>query len=92
MNGAYVQQSGNPVWMPEIELGIGCYRGSHNGYIREWLYWYDQQGNRFLAPENVIQQERQRATQAEQQLEQERRLREELLNKLRKRGINLDDL
>lgn len=92
VNGAYVQQSGNPVLMPEIELGIGCYRGSHNGYTREWLYWYDQQGNRFLAPENVIQQERQRATQAEQQLEQERRLREELLNKLRERGINLDDL
>jgi hypothetical protein len=57
------------------------------------------QGDRFPAPANLIEQERQRAEQerqraelAEQQLEQERRLREELLNKLRERGINLDDL
>jgi hypothetical protein len=106
VNGVYVRQTGNPVWMPEIELGIGCEVGTHEGCTREWLYWYDQQGNRFPAPANVIEQERQRAQQAEeraqqerqraqlaeQQLEQERQLREELLNKLRERGINLDEL
>lgn len=105
-NGVYVRQSRNPVWMPELDLGIGCERGTHDGCTREWLYWYSQQGNRFPAPENVIQQERLRAEQAQQmaqqerlraeqaqqQLEQERRLREELLNRLRERGINLDDL
>ena len=91
-NGVYVRQSGNPVWMPEIGLGIGCEQGTHEGCTREWLYWYSQQGSRFPAPENVIEQERLRAEQAQQQLEQERRLREELLNRLRERGINLDDL
>jgi hypothetical protein len=85
--------------MPEINLGIGCEVGTHEGCTREWLYWYNQKGDRFLAPANVIEQERQRVQQAEQraelaeqQLEQERRLREELLNKLRERGINLDEL
>ena len=106
VNGVYVRQTGNPVWMPEIELGIGCEVGTHEGCTREWLYWYDQQGIRFPAPANVIEQERQRAElaeqraeqerqraqQAESQLEQERQLREELLNKLRERGINLDEL
>jgi Uma2 family endonuclease len=99
VNGVYERQTGNPVWMPEIELGIGCEVGTHEGCTREWLYWYNQQGDRFPAPANLIEQERQRAEQerqraelAEQQLEQERRLREELLNKLRERGINLDDL
>jgi len=97
-NGVYVRQTGNPVWMPEIELGIGCAVGIHEGYTREWLYWYDRQGNRFPAPTNVIEQERQRANLAEQraelaeqQLKQERQLREELLNRLREQGINLDD-
>lgn len=81
------------------QTGIGYEQGTHDGCTREWLYWYDQQGNRFPAPENVIQQERLRANQAEQrvqraepQLEQERQLREELLNRLRERSINLDDL
>ena len=99
VNGIYQRQTGNPVWMPEIQLGIGCEVGTHEGCTREWLYWYDQKGDRFPAPANVIEQERQRAERAEQraelaeqQLEQERQLREELLHKLRERGINLDEL
>jgi Uma2 family endonuclease len=83
--GAYVRQRGNPVWMPEIGLGIGYEQGTHEGWNREWLYWYDQQGNRFPAPENVIQQERVRAERAEQQLA-------DLIAKLQERGIDPDTL
>ena len=72
MNGVYVRQPGNPVWMPEIGLGIGCQQGVHEDWNREWLYWYDSEGNRFPAPANLIEQERQRANRAEQELEQER--------------------
>ena len=78
-----MRQRGNPVWMPEIGLGIGYEQGTHEGWSREWLYWYDQQGNRFPAPENVIQQERLRAERAEQQLA-------DLLAKLQERGIDPD--
>jgi len=39
VNGAYVRQRVN-LWMPEVGLGIG--QGSHEGYTREWLYWYNQ--------------------------------------------------
>jgi Uma2 family endonuclease len=83
--GAYVRQGGNPVWMPEVGLGIGYEQGTHEGWSREWLYWYDQQGNRFPAPENVIQQERLRAERAEQQLA-------DLIAKLQERGIDPDAL
>ena len=99
VNGVYVQQLGNPVWMPEVGLGIGYEQGTHEGWTREWLYWYDQQGNRFPAPENVIAQERQRASQAEILTEQERQRAtsaqqqlEDLLAKLRKRGIDPNTL
>ena len=74
-NGVYVRQLGNPVWMPELGLGIGTAQGCHKGHTREWLYWYDEQGNRYPAPENIIQQERQRAEQERQRAEQERQLR-----------------
>jgi len=85
VNGAYLRQPGNPVWMPEIGLGIGYELGTHEDWTRDWLYWYDQQGNRFPAPENVIEQERQRALSAEQQLR-------ELITKLRERGIDPNTL
>jgi hypothetical protein len=56
--------------------------GTHEGLTREWLYWYDADGKRYPAPENVIQQERrlredleQRLSQAEQHLEREQQLR-----------------
>jgi len=71
IDGIYVQQTGNPVWMPEIGLGIGTAQGNHKGYTREWLYWYDEQGNRYPVPETVLQRERQARTQLEQQLWQE---------------------
>jgi len=71
--------------MPEIGLGIGKAQGTYRGWSREWLYWYDSDGNRLLSPDE-------RAEQAQQQLEQERRKTEELLARLRERGIDPDKL
>ena len=72
VNGEYVRDSRNPVWMPELGIGIGREMGTHEGWTREWLYWYDEQGNRHPATEDVIEQERLARTQAEQMVEQER--------------------
>ena len=81
----YVRLCGEPVWLPEIGLGIGREVGIFEGWRREWLYWYDQQGNRFPSPDERMQQ-------AQQELEQEQRFREDLLRKLRLRGIDPDAL
>jgi Uma2 family endonuclease len=70
----YVPQSVEPVWLPGIELAIGRGQGNFEGWNREWLYWYDQDGNRFPSPD--------------ERLEQERRLREELIARLREKGID----
>ncbi|MEQ9368145.1 MAG: hypothetical protein RIG63_03810 [Coleofasciculus chthonoplastes F3-SA18-01] len=72
--------------MLEYNPGIGTDRGSYQGINREWLYWYDEQGQRILTPEEQIahqrqlaQQERQRATEAEQRAKLlEERLRSRL--------------
>ncbi|MEG4319115.1 MULTISPECIES: Uma2 family endonuclease [unclassified Microcoleus] len=71
VNGKYELQSGSPVWMPEIGLGIGCERGNYSGVTREWLYWYDSDGQRYLTPEEQVKQESQRAQQLAQRVEQE---------------------
>lgn len=54
VNGSYQRQIGEPFWMPEIGLGIGREIGSHRGLQREWLYWFDQRGNRILTPEELL--------------------------------------
>jgi aminoglycoside phosphotransferase len=73
-----ILQPENPVWLAEIGLAIGYERGTYQAITRDWLYWYDEQGVRYLSPEE-------RAISAEQRAE---RLAEEL----RKLGINPDTL
>ena len=77
VDGVYQRQPGNPVWMPELGLGIGTATGTHEGCQRQWLYWYDQQGQPYPVPRNLLQQERQRAEQERQRAEQERQRAEQ---------------
>ncbi|NJM71136.1 MAG: Uma2 family endonuclease [Scytonema sp. RU_4_4] len=61
VNDTYQLQQGNPVWLPEVGLGIGMERGTYQGITREWLYWYNKQGERILTPEEQAQQAQHRA-------------------------------
>jgi Uma2 family endonuclease len=88
----YVLQAGEPFWMPEIGLGIGRSQGTYKGWAREWLMWFDANSQRYLTPDERLEQAQHQLEQERQQLEQERQQRETLLEKLRQRGINLDDL
>jgi Uma2 family endonuclease len=56
VDGKYQRQMGAPIWMPEIGLGIGHEIGTYDRCQREWLYWYDEQGERFLTPEERAEQ------------------------------------
>ncbi len=64
----YILQSGEPVWLADLKLGIGRDRGTYQGITREWLYWYDEQGNRYLTPEERILEAQQRAHRLEERL------------------------
>lgn len=81
--GQYELQNANPLWMPEISLGIGCERAEYDDLMREWLYWYDENGNRYPTPYEQIEQER-------QQTELERQRADRLATKLRDLGIDPD--
>jgi Uma2 family endonuclease len=39
-----------PIWMPEIGLAIGRESLAYDQTNREWLYWYDEAGARYLTP------------------------------------------
>jgi Uma2 family endonuclease len=77
-NGEYELQLGDRVWIPEMGLAIGRDRGCYLGRTREWLYWYNQDGSRLPTPEELAEQERQRA--------------DRLAAKLREMGIDPSEL
>ncbi|MBE9049213.1 Uma2 family endonuclease [Nostocales cyanobacterium LEGE 11386] len=61
--GKYELLVGEPIWLGELGLGIGREQGTYQGIKREWLYWYDEQGNRYLTPEEQIEQGRKEGQQ-----------------------------
>ncbi len=105
-NGVYVRQAGEPVWLPEVGLGIGRERREFNTWTREWLYWYNEEGKRYPSPDEAFQIERVRATEERLKAEEERlkaeeeRMRAEqqearaelLAAKLRELGIDPEQL
>jgi Uma2 family endonuclease len=62
VNGKYDLQTANPLWMPEIGLGIGSERAGYDGLTREWLYWYDERSQRYPTPYERAKLDRDRAT------------------------------
>ena len=65
VEGEYQRQIGEPFWMPEIGLGIGRGIGTHGGLQREWLYWFNEQSDRYHSPEDAARVERQQREELE---------------------------
>ncbi|MBP0039582.1 MAG: Uma2 family endonuclease [Roseofilum sp. SBFL] len=63
--GQYQLLSGGTVWLSELNLGIGSDRGTYKGIEREWLYWYDENGDRYPTPEERAECQQDRAESAE---------------------------
>ena len=96
----------NRVWLPEIELALGYEQGEHIAWKREWLYWYDASGNRYLTAyerainaEAIANQERLAKQEAEAIAHQERLAKQEaekkaqqLAERLRALGINPNEM
>jgi Uma2 family endonuclease len=96
VNGRYQPQIGDPYWMPEIGLGIGRYPDVIGGVPQEILTWYDEQGNRYLSPEEQAnqraEQQLQQTQEANQRVVQERHRRQQLEAYLRAQGIDPDQI
>jgi len=97
--GVYELVAGNPVWMPEIGLGIGWEVGTDRGRQMEFLYWYDESGRRYLSTEELkaaaeaVALERQyQVEQAQQEAQQAQQEVQRLADYLRSQGIDPDQL
>ncbi|MDJ0658034.1 MAG: Uma2 family endonuclease [Crocosphaera sp.] len=77
-NGEYELLGGEPVWLAEINLGIGREKGVYQGIEREWLYWYNREGKRYLTPQEEAKKAQERAKLLEE--------------RLRSLGVDLNDI
>ncbi len=72
---------GAGVWLEKAQLGLGLWQGNYQGVERQWLRWYDRDGQWILTPAEQerqwAEQERQLAEQERQRAEQERQLAEQ---------------
>lgn len=75
----------SPYFMSEIGLGIGRETGIYQGIKREWLYWYNHDGKRFLTPEELVQKEQEMRRFAENKAAK-------MAQRLREIGIDPDTL
>ncbi|MCP4351905.1 MAG: Uma2 family endonuclease, partial [Desulfobacterales bacterium] len=57
------------LWIPELEIGMGVWKGEYQGGMREWLRWYDVHKNWIPTP---VEQEKQRAEKEKQRAEKEK--------------------
>ncbi|MGC8713926.1 MAG: hypothetical protein ACP5RH_16170, partial [Leptodesmis sp.] len=57
---SYQLQIGEPYWMPEVGLGIGRTTHQSGSIQQEVLSWYNQNGDRYLTPEEQLEQYRDR--------------------------------
>jgi Uma2 family endonuclease len=90
VNNRYQLQDSNPLWMPEVGLGIGYERGDYSGLTRDWLYWYNEDGQRYPTPAEQIKQGKIEVTQAQIAVDRERQRSNKLAAKLRALGIDPD--
>jgi Uma2 family endonuclease len=89
VDGNYQLQIGEPLWMPEIGLGIGRSVLPSDRLKRETLSWFDERGDRYR---NAAEIEQQRAEVAQQRAKTAEQQVELLLLKLRSLGINPDEI
>lgn len=89
-----MELSGDRVWLESLKLGLVLWQGEYRGALRQWLRWYDAQGNWVPTEAEMTQQAEQRAKQAQQQVNQERQQRElaeqraeKLAQRLRELGL-----
>ncbi len=91
-NGVYKLLSGEPVWLSQMNLGIGREIGIYQGVEREWLYWYDQQGKRYLTSAEKAIESQNQAIEAKNQAAEARSQAIEAQEKIKKLEAKLRSL
>jgi Uma2 family endonuclease len=89
---SYQLQIGEPLWMPEIGLGIGRCPEIFPGSLEEVLSWFDEKGDRYLRSEEQATQAQAETAQAQAATLRAEQWAAELASKLKDLGVDPDSL
>lgn len=95
VDGKYLEQpvgEDGRIWLEEMGLFLGKWEGKKAEMATTWLRWWDQDGNLLLWGQESIDLERQRLEQEKQRAEQAEQIQAKLAAKLQELGINPDEL
>ncbi|MEG3435863.1 Uma2 family endonuclease [Pannus brasiliensis CCIBt3594] len=95
VSGKYEQQvpdENHRYRIEEMNLFLGVWQGKKAENTAYWLRWWDSSGNLLLWGSERLEQERERAEQAERELDRERIARQQLAEKLREMGVDPENL
>lgn len=88
LEGLSYRELDEPLWLPELALGLRVWQGSYEGHDNTWLRWSDESGDPIPTGAERITQEHQRAEQEQQRAEQEHQRAEKLAEQLRRLGAD----
>ncbi len=71
------------LWLPEIKLGLGLWRGNYKGLKRKWLRWYDSDNKWIPSFEEQNCLEKKRTEQEKKRAEQEKKQKTVIQNQLK---------
>jgi Uma2 family endonuclease len=92
LGDSYQLQIGEPLWMPEVGLGIGRCPEIFPGSLEEVLSWFDEKGNRYLRSEEQAIQAKSEIAQAQAATVRAEQRAAELATKLRELGVDPNSL
>jgi Uma2 family endonuclease len=76
VDSRYEEQAVSPtnprIWIADLEIGLGIWRGMFEGMTKSWLRWCDRSGEVFLTDTEAALQRETAALAKQQQAEQER--------------------
>ncbi len=76
------------IWIPQLELGLGLWRGEYERKNRHWLRWYNAQGEWILTPTERSEIAEEQLAAERQRAETERLRSQRLEELLRSHGID----
>jgi len=87
LRGLSFERMTEPVWFPEVGLGLRLWEGRYEDRDATWLRWIDVQGDLIPTGKENVEAERERAEAERERAEAERQRADRLAEQLRQLGV-----
>ncbi len=91
LEGLALHKMDEPVWFPEVGLGLRIWQGRYEDHENTWIRWVDGEGQPIPSGSEGADSERQRADLERQRADSERQRADRLAEQLRQLGVEPEE-